>query len=81
MSDADRIAAYIAARGVTKVAQGESNGMTARDWRDAASDKGHRAVEHNAEREAEAVREAYHVGGRSAALDVLAQSASRQRGR
>jgi hypothetical protein len=35
MSDAEQIAAFIASKGVTRVGEGETNGMRNRDWRKA----------------------------------------------
>ncbi len=81
-SHADLVAAYLAKGGkVKRVAEDASNGMTARDWYLAARGDLQTAEsdEQIAEREAERVREAYHVGGRTAALDELNHIAAENR--
>lgn len=75
MTDAERIAAFLAAKGVTVVAPGLAYGV------DAAADKvkraaererhRHEASEQHSERRMERVREAYHTGGRRAATEAL----------
>lgn len=44
MTDAEKIAAFIAAKGVTKVPKGATNGMKPGDWRKAARDVEERAI-------------------------------------
>lgn len=75
VTDADRIAEFMARKGVTQVAPGIAYGI------DAEADKAKRLaarrereafeIENAAERRMETVREAYHTGGRSAALRAM----------
>jgi hypothetical protein len=74
-NDTDLVAAFLAKGGnVQRVAEGETNGMDRRDWRAATRGEPIRqrfTEEQLAEQRMERVREAYHVGGRSAALEAL----------
>lgn len=75
MADQDLIAAFLAKRAPTVVAEGVAYGV------DREADKAKRAaererlafleIEHRAERYAEEVREAYHTGGSRARNEVM----------
>lgn len=75
-------AAFLAKGGkVQTIAEGETNGMTPRDWRKAVQNPGYMhiktdadayaQIERDAENYMQRVRDAAHMGGRAGALDAL----------
>jgi len=75
MTDQDRIAKFLAEKGATQVAPGLAYGVsTEADKAKRLAERERReyeAIEHHAERYAEDVREAYHVGGSRARDEVM----------
>lgn len=81
-------AEFLAKGGEVKILPPDAtNGMKASDWKDATSDRGFspanssrfqaQAAERAAERQAEEVREAYHMGGTRAVNEVFDERAGR----
>jgi hypothetical protein len=71
VADADLIAAFLAKGGKVTAAQAAAYGVDpSADRERRANERAERMVQ-SAERYAENVREAYHVGGRSAAIEAM----------
>jgi hypothetical protein len=75
MTDQDLIAAFLAKKSVTRVAEGVNNGMTDRQWYRASTDNGIAkptiSREQASEQFVEQVREAALMGGVVAANEVM----------
>lgn len=69
--DQDLIAKFLAEKGATQVGVGVAYGVNAEADKAKRRTEREQAAEHRAERYAEDVREAYHVGGCRAAHEVM----------